>query len=78
MACKAFHQETLDEDGDEGEDGVSPKVVGHNIYILCHQLALYNKDIGNLLRPGLEALDKKMMESLRYKVLCSRILQHAH
>ena len=53
MACKAFHQETLDEDGEEGDDGsVSPKVVGHNIYILCHQLALYNKEIGTLLRTG--------------------------
>ena len=46
VACKAFHQEMLDEDGDEGdgEETVSPKVVGHNIYILCHQLALYNRD----------------------------------
>ncbi len=33
----------VDDDGDEqdpnGEEGgVSPKVVGHNIYILCHQV----------------------------------------
>ena len=28
------------------DDGsVSPKEVGHNIYILCHQLAFYNKVI---------------------------------
>jgi hypothetical protein len=38
----ALDEETLDEPG-EGEEAVSPKVVGHNIYILCHQLALYNK-----------------------------------
>ncbi len=66
VACKAFHQETLDEDGDENEDAVSPRVVGHNIYILCHQLALYNRDIGALLKPNLEAMDAKTMEALRF------------
>ena len=43
VACRAYHQEMLDDDGDEQdpnseEGGVSPKIVGHNIYILCHQV----------------------------------------
>ena len=67
VACKAFHQETLDEDGDESEDAVSPKVVGHNIYILCHQLALYNKEINSLLRPSPESgMESKMTDALRF------------
>jgi inositol 1,4,5-triphosphate receptor type 1 len=66
VACKAFHQETIDEDGDEGDETVSPRVVGHNIYILCHQLVLYNREIGNLLRPNPETMDDKMVEALRF------------
>ena len=68
VACKAFHQEMLDEDGDEGdgEETVSPKVVGHNIYILCHQLALYNREIGGLLKPNPETTDAKVAEALRF------------
>ena len=48
VACKLYHQDTLEEDGDddmnEVEDSVSPKTVGHNIYILCHQ----QKKIGSI------------------------------
>ena len=72
VACKAYHQEVLDEDGEEEDPNsddaaVSPKVVGHNIYILCHQLALYNKEIGTLLRPSPnEPMDAKMAEALRF------------
>lgn len=43
-----------------------PQVVGHNIYILCHQLALYNKDIGNLLKPNPETMDAKTVAALRF------------
>ena len=69
MACKAYHQEVLDEDGEEDDtsnddDSVSPKEVGHNIYILCHQLALYNKEIGQLLK--VVPNDSKVAEALRY------------
>uniref|UniRef100_A0A8C5JV77 Inositol 1,4,5-trisphosphate receptor n=1 Tax=Jaculus jaculus TaxID=51337 RepID=A0A8C5JV77_JACJA len=35
-----------------GDDGVSPKDVGHNIYILAHQLARHNKALQQMLRPG--------------------------
>ncbi len=79
VACKAFHQEILDDDGDGGQDddaAVSPREVGHNIYILCHQLALYNRQIGALLRPGpatsdavaaaADAADAKTAEALRF------------
>lgn len=35
---------------DEDDETVSPREVGHNIYILCHQLAQHNKELANLLR----------------------------
>ena len=74
VACKAYHQESLDEDGDADDDvdgdeecGVSPKDVGHNIYILIHQLALYNKELGDLLQPiSTEPIDPKVVEALNY------------
>ena len=45
VACRAYHQKAVQEE--EEEDGpASPKEVGHNIYILCHQLAQHNKDLG--------------------------------
>lgn len=63
VACRAFHQEEIlgeheqmddmyncDDDQDEG--GVSPREVGHNIYILCHQLAQHNKELAALLKPS--------------------------
>ncbi|XP_046406859.1 inositol 1,4,5-trisphosphate receptor isoform X3 [Ischnura elegans] len=72
VSCRAFHQETLDEDdeGDEdsvdGEDGVSPKEVGHNIYILCHQLAQHNKELAALLKPSENNSDPKINQALEY------------
>lgn len=59
VACRAYHQEDLlDEDQDQDyfnqddndDNGVSPKEVGHNIYILCHQLAQHNKELAALLK----------------------------
>ncbi|KAJ8707357.1 hypothetical protein PYW08_010609 [Mythimna loreyi] len=55
VACSAFHQEhAMDTDSDSEDDaivqGVSPKEVGHNIYILCHQLAAHNKELAALVR----------------------------
>ncbi|XP_053618764.1 inositol 1,4,5-trisphosphate receptor isoform X3 [Plodia interpunctella] len=55
VACSAFHQEhAVDADSDSEDDapvqGVSPKEVGHNIYILCHQLASHNKELAALVR----------------------------
>ena len=74
VACKAYHQESLDEDGDTDDEvdgdedcAVSPKDVGHNIYILIHQLALYNKDLGRILQPdGSAAMDPKLKEALSF------------
>lgn len=37
---------------DEQDEGVSPREVGHNIYILCHQLAQHNKELAALLKPS--------------------------
>ncbi|XP_064473340.1 inositol 1,4,5-trisphosphate receptor type 1-like isoform X1 [Ornithodoros turicata] len=76
VACNAYHQEEEEEeeeDEEEGgcasvnEDGVSPKEVGHNIYILCHQLAQHNRDLAALLKPTLqEPQDAKMLQALQY------------
>ncbi|KAL1130070.1 hypothetical protein AAG570_013013 [Ranatra chinensis] len=72
VACRAFHQESLDEciDADdsttEADDGVSPKEVGHNIYILCHQLAQHNKDLAALLKPSETYTDLKINQALEY------------
>lgn len=62
VACRAYHQEEILDDNDTLDDlyncadetddnGVSPREVGHNIYILCHQLAQHNKELGALLKP---------------------------
>lgn len=62
VACRAYHQEEVLDDGehiedlyncddDQDEGGVSPREVGHNIYILCHQLAQHNKELAALLKP---------------------------
>ncbi|CAG2053001.1 unnamed protein product [Timema podura] len=72
VACRAFHQETMDDEDDgedtstEGDDGVSPKEVGHNIYILCHQLAQHNKELASLLKPSESNTDPKMNQALEY------------
>ena len=44
--CKAYHQKLVG-----GEEATSPKEVGHNIYILCHQLAQHNKELAALMKP---------------------------
>ncbi|XP_042655709.1 inositol 1,4,5-trisphosphate receptor type 1 isoform X8 [Tyto alba] len=51
---KAYLQGEVDfEDGENGEDvAASPRNVGHNIYILAHQLARHNKELQNMLKPG--------------------------
>ncbi|XP_020559133.1 inositol 1,4,5-trisphosphate receptor type 1 isoform X3 [Oryzias latipes] len=42
-----------DDDIDEEEhDAASPRNVGHNIYILAHQLARHNKELSMMLKPG--------------------------
>uniref|UniRef100_A0A8C5XFW9 Inositol 1,4,5-trisphosphate receptor n=1 Tax=Microcebus murinus TaxID=30608 RepID=A0A8C5XFW9_MICMU len=51
---KAYLQGEVEfEDGENGEDGAaSPRNVGHNIYILAHQLARHNKELQSMLKPG--------------------------
>ncbi|GAB6029930.1 hypothetical protein CHUAL_005626 [Chamberlinius hualienensis] len=72
-SCKAYHQDSFtsfsvagdENDNDDGDD-VSPKEVGHNIYILCHQLAQHNKEMASILNLSLERSDSKLQEALRY------------
>ncbi|XP_032666694.1 inositol 1,4,5-trisphosphate receptor isoform X7 [Odontomachus brunneus] len=73
VACKAFHQESLNDSNDvddsstNGEEGVSPKEVGHNIYILCHQLAQHNKELAAMLKPSEQNnADPKINKALQY------------
>lgn len=71
VACRAYHQESLEDDDIDndvgiGDDGVSPKEVGHNIYILCHQLAQHNKDLAALLKPSEMNTDPSMNQALSY------------
>ncbi|CAL8335835.1 unnamed protein product [Lota lota] len=41
-----------EEEGEEDHDAASPRNVGHNIYILAHQLARHKKELSVMLRPG--------------------------
>ncbi|XP_012277978.1 inositol 1,4,5-trisphosphate receptor isoform X3 [Orussus abietinus] len=73
VACRAFHQESLEDETDaddsstDGDDGVSPKEVGHNIYILCHQLAQHNKELSVMLKPSEQNnADPKINKALQY------------
>lgn len=71
VACRAYHQESTDEedvDDDDNttfDDNVSPREVGHNIYILCHQLAQHNKELAALLKPT-DGTDPKTHQALLY------------
>nr|XP_033807855.1 inositol 1,4,5-trisphosphate receptor type 2 isoform X1 [Geotrypetes seraphini] len=51
---KNAYNQGLEGEHDEhsADDEVSPKDVGHNIYILAHQLARHNKNLQQMLRPG--------------------------
>lgn len=51
---KAYLQGEVEfEDAENGEDhAASPRNVGHNIYILAHQLARHNKELQHILKPG--------------------------
>nr|XP_045591982.1 inositol 1,4,5-trisphosphate receptor-like isoform X4 [Procambarus clarkii] len=67
MVCNLYHQESMDDDeffeegSPDSDDGVSPKEVGHNIYILCHQLAKHHKGLEELLsKSGNEKLGKAL------------------
>ncbi|RWS06106.1 inositol 1:4:5-trisphosphate receptor-like protein [Dinothrombium tinctorium] len=62
---------SIEEEGEDEE--VSPKEVGHNIYILCHQLAQHNKELASILKQstmidpsGSTEVDAKMNEALSY------------
>uniref|UniRef100_A0A803SSN6 Inositol 1,4,5-trisphosphate receptor n=1 Tax=Anolis carolinensis TaxID=28377 RepID=A0A803SSN6_ANOCA len=51
---KNAYNQGLESDHEEesGDDSISPKDVGHNIYILAHQLARHNKVLQHMLKPG--------------------------
>ncbi|XP_062255955.1 inositol 1,4,5-trisphosphate receptor type 1 [Platichthys flesus] len=45
-------KEEEENEEEEEHDAASPRNVGHNIYILAHQLARHNKELSMMLRPG--------------------------
>ncbi|XP_069484569.1 inositol 1,4,5-trisphosphate-gated calcium channel ITPR2 isoform X5 [Ambystoma mexicanum] len=51
---KNAYNQGMEGDYDEhsGDEHISPKDVGHNIYILAHQLACHNKILQQMLKPG--------------------------
>uniref|UniRef100_A0A7N5ZXM2 Inositol 1,4,5-trisphosphate receptor n=1 Tax=Anabas testudineus TaxID=64144 RepID=A0A7N5ZXM2_ANATE len=53
MRPKELVRKRCEDNGEEEEhDAASPRNVGHNIYILAHQLARHNKELSVMLRPG--------------------------
>lgn len=73
VACKAYHQKSIQlqplstssSSTDAADEAASPKEVGHNIYILCHQLAQHNKELASLMKPS-EGGDMKTNQALQY------------
>lgn len=67
VACNAFHQEDENNDSNDSDrdNMVSPREVGHNIWILCHQLAQHNKDLATLLKPS-ETGNQKTQKAVDY------------
>ncbi|XP_072418432.1 inositol 1,4,5-trisphosphate-gated calcium channel ITPR2 isoform X1 [Chiloscyllium punctatum] len=56
---KNAYSQSEEVDNDEtSEECISPKDVGHNIYILAHQLSQHNKLLQQKLKPGSEPQDK--------------------
>jgi len=46
VSCKAHHQKLVG-----GEEAAGLNEVGHNIDILCHQLAQHNKELAAFMKP---------------------------
>ncbi|XP_036375711.1 inositol 1,4,5-trisphosphate receptor type 2 isoform X1 [Megalops cyprinoides] len=64
---KEAYNQGLENESEEvsGGDQIMPKDVGHNIYILAHQLARHNKLLQQSLRPGLDP-ENEGDDALRY------------
>ncbi|KAM6937738.1 inositol 1,4,5-trisphosphate-gated calcium channel ITPR2 [Xenentodon cancila] len=68
---KEAYTQGLESEADEDGAGdlIRPRDVGHNIYILAHQLARHNKLLQQSLRPGLapgDSPDKEKDDALHY------------
>ncbi|XP_035258144.1 inositol 1,4,5-trisphosphate receptor type 2 isoform X1 [Anguilla anguilla] len=62
---KEAYNQGLESEGEVAGDDITPKDVGHNIYILAHQLARHSKLLHQSLRPGLDP-DNEGDDALRY------------
>ncbi|XP_032895218.1 inositol 1,4,5-trisphosphate receptor type 2 [Amblyraja radiata] len=54
----AYNQSMELNDESVSDDNISPKDVGHNIFILAHQLSQHNKLLQQMLKPGSDPLDE--------------------
>ena len=63
MSKQAYHEESS-EAGDDDDGTINPRDVGHNIYILAHQLARHNRELAEMLKPEVE--DEKGSRALEY------------
>ncbi|PAA74143.1 hypothetical protein BOX15_Mlig001931g6 [Macrostomum lignano] len=52
LDSKAQQQQQQEIRSDLADEIMNPREVGHNIYILAHQLASHNRELAELLRPG--------------------------
>ena len=64
----SFSGYEVSSDFEQDDNEISPKEVGHNIYILCHQLSRHNKELANLLKQYSTNPSKnnKKFEALNY------------
>ena len=63
VSKQAYHEESS-EAGDDDDGTINPRDVGHNIYILAHQLARHNRELAEMLKPEVE--DEKGSRALEY------------
>ena len=63
VSKQAYHEESNDA-ADDDDGTINPRDVGHNIYILAHQLARHNRELAEMLKP--EPEDEKGSRALEY------------
>lgn len=82
VVSSLYHQESVDDDeffeegASDSDDGVSPREVGHNIYILCHQLAKHHKGLEEQLTKSSSDKLSKALSHYRDNTAQIEIVRH--
>ncbi|XP_045110771.1 inositol 1,4,5-trisphosphate receptor type 1-like isoform X10 [Portunus trituberculatus] len=82
VVSSLYHQESVDDDeffeegASDSDDGVSPREVGHNIYILCHQLAKHHKGLEEQLNKNNNEKLTKALSHYRDNTAQIEIVRH--